>query len=188
MRRLIAFESVSLDGYFTGVNGDLSWAHTDTKDPEWDAFVNGNASGGGVLVFGRVTYEMMVSYWPTPAAAKNDPVVAEGMNKQPKIVFAKTLKNVSWNNTKLVKGDPAAEIRRMKSEPGENMAVLGSATIVSQLAKEGLVDEYQIVVIPVVLGEGRTLFEGVKEKLRLRLTKTRSFGNGNVVLTYEPRA
>ena len=116
------------------------------------------------------------------------PVVAERMNKLPKVVFSRTLEKASWNNTKLVKGDLASEIRKMKQEPGEGMAILGSGTIVSQLAQEGLIDEYQFVVDPIVLGKGRTMFDGVKEKLHLKLTKSRAFGNGNVYLCYEPAA
>jgi dihydrofolate reductase len=188
MRKLLVFNHVSLDGYFVDVNGDMSWAKADHQDAEWNAFVAENASGGGILVFGRVTYELMAGFWPTPFAIENMPVVAEGMNNMPKVVFSRTLDHVSWNNTTLVKGDLAAEIRRMKQEPGEGMAILGSGSIVSQLAQEGLIDEYQIVVNPVVLGAGRTMFDGVKEKLSLKLTKTRAFGNGNVLLRYEPMA
>jgi dihydrofolate reductase len=89
MRKVVAFESVSLDGYFADVNGDMSWAHK--QDAEWNAFVGGNASGGGALLFGRVTYELMASFWPTPAAMERAPVVAEGMNNMPKVVFSRTL-------------------------------------------------------------------------------------------------
>jgi dihydrofolate reductase len=188
MRRLMSFTQVTLDGYFTGRNGDLSWAHEGRQDAEWNAFVAGNASGGGQLLFGRITYELMVSYWPTPAARENDPVVAEGMNSLPKVVFSRTLHKASWSNTRLVKGDLATEVRRLKHEPGEGMAILGSGSIVSQLAQAGLIDEYQIVVKPVALGGGRALFEGIKQKLSLKLTKTRAFTNGNVLLSYEPRA
>ncbi len=184
MRKLIVFNQVSLDGYFTDVDGDMSWAHK--QDAEWNAFVAENAGSGGELLFGRITYELMKSYWPTPAAAKAVPVVAERMNNLPKIVFSKTLDKAPWNNTKLVRGDLAAEIRKMKNEPGEQMVIMGSGTIVSQLTAEGLIDEYQIVVNPIVLGEGRTMFEGIKRKLNLKRTKTRSFGNGNVLLCYEP--
>lgn len=188
MPKLIAFNQVSLDGYFSDANGDIGWAHKDSGDTEWNAFVAENASGGGVLVFGRVTYELMASYWPTPMAMKNDPIVAERMNSLQKIVFSKTLDKVSWKNTKLVKGNIAAEVRKMKREPGNDMAILGSGSIVSQLAHEGLIDEFQIVLNPIVLGKGRTMFEGAKGKLALRLTKTRTFGNGNVLLCYEPLA
>jgi len=186
MRKLVVFNHVSLDGYFVDGNGEMRWAHADHQDAEWDAFVSGNASGGGMLVFGRITYELMASFWPTPFAIESMPVVAEGMNSLPKVVFSKTLNQASWNNTTLVKGDLAAEMRKMKQAAGENMVILGSGSIVSQLAQEGLIDEYQIVVNPVVLGKGRTMFDGVKEKLRLKLTKTRAFGNGNVLLCYEP--
>jgi dihydrofolate reductase len=188
MPRLISFTQVTLDGYFTGRNGDLSWAHEGQQDAEWNAFVTENASGGGRLLFGRITYELMVSYWPTPAARENDPVVAEGMNNLPKVVFSRTLDKASWSNTRLVKGDLATEVRKLKREPGEGMAILGSGSIVSQLAQAGLIDEYQIVVKPVALGEGRAMFEGIKQKLSLKLTKTRAFANGNVLLSYEPRA
>ena len=184
VRKLIVFNSVSLDGYFTDANNDMSWAHTD--DPEWNAFAAENAKGGGVLVFGRITYELMASFWPSSAALKNFPDVAKGMNNLPKVVFSRTLNRASWNNTQLVKSDLAAEIRKMKKEPGEGMVILGSGTIVSQLAQEGLIDEFQIVVIPIVLGKGRTMFDGVSKKLRQ--TKIRTFGNGNVLLCYEPLA
>lgn len=186
MRRVIAFEQVSLDGFFADANGDMSWAHK--QDPEWNAFAGSNASGGGALLFGRVTYEMMASFWPTPAAMERAPVVAEGMNNMPKVVFSRTLAKASWKNTTLVKGDIAAEVRKMKQEPEPGMAILGSGSIVSQLAQAGLIDELQIVVNPIVLGKGKTLFDGVKEKLALKLIKTRAFGNGNVVLYYEPMA
>jgi dihydrofolate reductase len=186
MRKLIVFNQVTLDGYFAGPNGDLSWAHSAPDDAEWNAFVEENATSGGVLLFGRITYEMMASYWPTPDAIKSDPVVAKGMNSLPKVVFSRKLDKVSWNNTKLVKGDLAAEVQRMKQEPGKDMVILGSGTIVSQLAQEGLIDEYQIIVNPVVLGKGRTMFDGIKEKLALKLTETREFSNGNVLLSSEP--
>ena len=186
MRRLIAFEQVSLDGFFVDAKGDMSWAHK--QDPEWNAFAASNASGDGALLFGRLTYEMMASFWPTPAAMERMPAVAEGMNNLPKVVFSRTLEKASWKNTKVVKGDIVAEVRKMKKESGPGMAILGSGSIVSQLAQAGLIDELQMVVNPTVLGKGRTLFEGVKEKLGLKLIKTRAFGNGNVVLYYEPMA
>ncbi len=184
MRRVIAFEQVSLDGFFVDGKGDMSWAHK--RDAEWTEFAGSNASGDAALVFGRVTYEMMASFWPTPQARESMPAVAEGMNKLPKIVFSRTLKTASWQNTTLVKGDPVAHVRKLKSEPGPGVAILGSGSIVSQLAAAGLIDEFQIVVNPIVLGKGRTLFEGVEEKIPLKLVKSRAFGNGNVVLYYEP--
>ena len=188
MRKLVVFNHVTLDGYFADMNGDMSWAYRGSDDAEWNAFVADNASGGGQLLFGRITYELMARYWPTPDAIRANPIVAEGMNSMPKVVFSRTLDKVSWSNTKLVKGDIASEVRKMKQEPGKGMAILGSGSIVSQLAPEGLIDEYQVVVNPVVLGQGRTMFEGIKEKLNLKLTKTRTFGNGKVFLCYAPMA
>ena len=184
MRKLRVFNQVSLDGYFVNAKGEMRWAHK--SDPEWNEFVAGNAGSGGELLFGRVTYEMMAGYWPTPIAAKNDPMVAERMNGMPKIVFSRSLDQASWQNTRLVKEDLAGEVRRMKNGTGGDIAILGSGSIVAQLAQEGLIDEYQIVVNPIVLGRGRTLLEGVSKRLTLKLTSSRAFSNGNVVLLYEP--
>jgi dihydrofolate reductase len=181
---LSVFNSVSLDGYFTDDKGDMSWAHKDPSDKEWNEFVSGNASGGGgALLFGRVTYEMMAGFWPTPEAKKMMPAVAEGMNKMPKYVFSRKLKKVEWANTTLMKGDLAAEVRTLKKESA--ITILGSGTIVAQLTQARLVDDYQLVVVPIVLGKGRTMFEGVKDRPTLKQTKTRAFKNGNVVLSYE---
>src|SRR3989304_3988652 len=96
MSKLIVFNSVTVDGYFTDKNGDMSWAHKD--DPEWNAFVAGNAKGEGILLFGRVTYELMVSFWPTPMAMELMPDVAKGMNNLPKVVFSRTLDQATWQN------------------------------------------------------------------------------------------
>jgi dihydrofolate reductase len=186
MRKLIAFEHVSLDGFFVDAQGDMSFAHK--QDPEWNEFSASNASGDGSLLFGRVTYEMMAGFWPTPAARETMPEVAEGMNTMPKVVFSRTLEKAAWKNTRLVKGDLVAEVRRMKKDTGPGIAILGSGSIVSQLTQAGLIDELQIVVNPVVLGKGRTLFEGVGQNIALKLVGSRAFGNGNVVLRYEPGA
>ncbi len=189
MQKLIIFNHTSLDGYFVDADGSMSWAHSNRGDAEWDAFVAGNASSGeGTILLGRVTYELMTRYWPTSMAAQHDPVVAEKMNSLRKIVFSKTLSEVSWNNAKLVKSGLAEEVRELKQQPGDGLTVLGSGTIVSQLAQENLIDEYQVIINPIVLGKGRTLFEGIKEKLGLKLTKSRTFNNGYIYLCYEPAA
>jgi len=187
MRRLTVFDNVSLDGYFVDANGDMRWAHDVPQDGEFDGFVAGNARGGGTLVFGRITYEMMAGYWRSPMAMENDPVVAERMNSLPKIVFSRTLETADWNNTTLYRADPAVEMRRLKQQAGADMAILGSGTLVAQLAQAGLIDQIQVVVNPVVLGRGRTLFEGVRNRLDLTLTGSRAFRNGKVVLSYAPR-
>jgi len=97
MRRLIVFSSVTLDGYFSGAGGDIRWAHSGDPDPEFDAFVRQNASGGGELVFGRITYDLMAAYWPGEPARASDPVVAEAMNRLPKVVFSRTMDQAGWN-------------------------------------------------------------------------------------------
>ena len=186
MRKLIVFNHVSLDGYFVDGNSSMGWAKTRKDDAEWNAFVEQNASGDGPLLFGRKTYELMIQYWPTPMAAQHDAAVADRMNKLPKVVFSRTLNDVSWNNTKLVKDDMAAEVRRMKQEPGDGLTILGSGTLVAQLAAESLIDEYHVVVNPVALGKGRTMFEGIQNKLALKPVTSRTFGNGCVYLVYEP--
>jgi dihydrofolate reductase len=186
MRKLMTYNTVSLDGYFVSANGDMSWAHR--QDPEWMAFVAANASGESAMMFGRVTYELMASYWPTPQAIENLPLVARRMNDAPKVVFSRTLDKAAWNNTTLVKGDLAAEVRKLKQAPGPDIVIMGSGTLVSQLSQARLIDEYKIVLSPIALGAGRTLFEGLKDKLALKLTKSQAFSNGNVVTYYEPAA
>src|SRR5450631_3369200 len=152
---------------FADADGDMGWGHS--NDAEWNIFVEQNAGGGGALVFGRITYELMAGFWPTPFAAESFPAVAERMNTLPKFVFSRKLDSVSWNNTTLLKGDLASEIRKMKTQADRNVVILGSGTLVAQLAQEGLIDELLIVVNPIVLGQGRALFEGVREKLPLKL-------------------
>lgn len=186
MRKLIVFNHVSLDGYFVDAAGSMSWAKTRKDDAEWNAFVEQNASGNGPLLFGRKTYELMIQYWPTPMAKQHDAAIADRMNKLPKAVFSQTLNEASWSNTRLVRDDMAGEVRRMKQESGDGLTILGSGTLVAQLANEGLIDEYHVVVNPVVLGKGRTMFEGITGNLALKPTKSRTFGNGCVYLVYEP--
>lgn len=184
MRKLSVFNSISLDGFFTDGHGDMSWAHK--ADPEWTEFVSGNAQGGGALMLGRKTYEMMASFWPTPQALELNRSVAEGMNRMEKIVFSRTLQKASWQNTKVLNGDLAAEVAKLKQAPGPDMVILGSGSIVAQLTQAHLIDAYQVVLNPVVLGQGRTMFDGVRERVNLKLEKSQQFSNGNVVLWYLP--
>jgi dihydrofolate reductase len=185
MLKLLAFNHVSLDGYFTDANGEFTWARGDKSDKEFNDFVASNAKGGGQLLFGRKTYDLMSSFWPTPMAAQHEPVVAERMNALPKVVFSRTMDKASWNNTMLVKGDLPSAVRKLKAESGAGMVILGSGSIVSQLAQEGLIDEFQVVVNPIVLGKGRTMFDGVKQKVNLDLLETRHFSSGKVFLRYQ---
>ena len=182
MGKLSSFVFVTLDGYYAGPGGDIRWHQHGAEEGEYAAE---SLRAGNTLLFGRVTYQMMASYWPTPRAREQSPVVADGMNNLPKIVFSRTLKQASWSHTRLVKEGLAAELRKLKQEGGRDLVIMGSGTIVSQLTEERLIDEYMLVVNPIVLGKGRTIFEGVKERRNLKLTRTRAFRNGNVLLCYD---
>ena len=186
MAKVLVFQQVSLDGYFVDGDGDMMWAK-EGNDEESDAFASENAASDGMLAFGRVTYDMMASFWPTPEAHAMMPTVAEYMNKREKIVFSKTLKDAGWNNATIVRDDPAAYLRKMKVQDGPDIVILGSGSIVSQVAPYGIIDEYQLMVCPLVLGKGRTMFDGVPEHLSMRLNSSRIFGNGKVFLSYGPR-
>ncbi len=187
-RKLEAFIQISLDGYYCDSSGDMSFAHKPPEDTEWHEFVTENASGEGMLLFGRTTYDMMAAWWPTPMAAQAMPEVAARMNAIPKIVFSRTLDFAEWSNTTLVKGDLVETVGRMKGETGPDMTILGSGSIVRQLADAGLIDSFQVVVNPVALGAGKSLFSGLSRKVELVLTNTRVFRNGSVVLWYKPRS
>lgn len=180
MRKLLVFESISVDGYFADAQGELGWAHAATHDPQLDAWVEANASMGGELLFGRKTYQMMEAFWPTAAAAQQMPVVAQGMNAARKHVASRTLQP-TWNNTQLLEGELIASIRSLKSSDGPGLTVLGSGSIVVQLADAGLVDEYQLLIVPVALGAGRTIFN---TSCKLRLLCQRAFRCGNIAVTY----
>jgi dihydrofolate reductase len=184
MQKLGVFNLVSLDGYIAGEGGDISWHNV---DEEFQELANEASGSGTTLLFGRVTYQLMASFWPSPEALRSDPIVAQGMNSSPKIVFSRTLREAEWSNTRLVKEDMPGEVRSLKRQTGKGLTVLGSGSVVSQLAQAGLIDEYQLLINPLALGKGKTMFEGLEEKLSLRLIDTRVFGNGNVLLRYEPR-
>ncbi len=183
MRRVLLFMMVSVDGYYAGPNGDLDWHNVDA---EFNEFAIAQLKTAGALIFGRVTYQMMASYWPTEAAVLDDPEVAGYMNRLPKIVFSETLDKAEWNNTRLVKDDVGDEMRKLKRAPGQNLLVFGSANLAATLTRLGLIDEYRVIINPVVLGGGSPLFQGVTERLKLRLLSARTFRSGNVLLSYEP--
>ncbi|HEV8507749.1 MAG TPA: dihydrofolate reductase family protein [Chitinophagaceae bacterium] len=185
MGKLLVYNFVSANGYFKGLNEDISWAHQNPSQEESD-FAAENAQGGAVLLFGRKTYEMMVSYWPSPEAKKNNAGVAEGMNKAEKIVFSKTLKKADWNNTRVINDDIIGEVKELK-QSGKVMTILGSGSIVNQLAEAGLVDEFQVMIHPVAIGSGTPFLKDINKKIELVLTKTRSFKSGIVLLCYQPK-
>ena len=183
MRKLIVSNLISLDGFIAGPNGEIDWHNVDAEFNEYAIELLGNVD---TLLFGRVTYELMAAYWPTSDAIKNDPIVAGKMNSLQKIVVSRTLDKAEWNNTRLIKENIPEEISKMKQQNGKNIAIFGSSSIVSDFAKLGLIDEYMIIVNPVVLGRGKPLFKDMDKRLNLKLLKTKSFGSGNVLLHYEP--
>lgn len=180
MRKLRVFESISVDGYFTDVADDMSWAHAGQEDAEFAEWVSKNASSGGELMFGRKTYEMMEAFWPTPIAAQQMPAVAKGMNAARKYVASRTIQP-TWENTHLLNGELRNAVRELKASDGPDVVLLGSGSVAAQLGEAGLVDEYQFVIIPVSLGAGRTVFS---KGGKLRLVDQRAFRCGNVVVTY----
>lgn len=184
MARIGVFNNVSLDGYFADTNSDMSWAYQDADDAEWNAWVAGNAKGGGALLFGRKTYEMMAGWWPAPAAAAAMPDVARQMNALPKVVFSRTLSQASWQNTRLIGDDLVTAVRKLKAEAADDMVILGSGSIIAQLTQAGLIDEYQLVINPLVLGAGKSMFAGVTPSVKLELVDQRRFANGRLVLSY----
>jgi len=156
MRKIFLFMMVSLDGFYEGKNGDISWHNADNE--EFNKFAVQQTSEADMLLFGRKTYELMVSYWPTEAAKRDDPIVAGLMNNLPKIVISHTLEKVEWENTRLVKENVAEVITKLKEQPGKDIAILGSSELTVFLTQQGLVDEYRIMVNPVALGNGKSLF------------------------------
>jgi len=184
MRKVIVSNLVSLDGFFEGPNKELDWF---VVEEEFFYYARDLLRSVDTILFGRVTYEGMASYWPTPDSADNDPTITHKMNNLPKIVFSKTLSKVEWNNSRLVKGDIGEEIPKMKQEPGKDMVVFGSGEIVSALMQLNLIDEYRLIVNPVILGGGNPLFKGLQDKLNLKLLKTKTLNSGVIILYYEPQ-
>ncbi len=183
MRKIIVSNYVTLDGFFAGPNGEIDWFVWDTETAKYSKELLKSID---TILFGRVTYELMASYWPTASPPAEDPVIIDAMNNLPKIVFSKTLDKVAWKNSRLVKGNIAEEISQLKQEPGKDMVIYGSGSIVSTLAQRGLIDDYRIFVNPVVLGSGKPLFKGLNDRLNLKLLKTKTFDCGVVLLHYEP--
>jgi len=175
---------MTLDGFFEGPNKELDWHNV---DKEFNEFASEQLLSADILLFGRITYELMKSYWPTETGTKDDPIIAEKMNTMPKIVFSRTLEKAGWNNTRLIKENIAEEIKKLKQQPGKDLMIMGSANLSSTLRQLNLIDEYRIMINPLVLGKGNPLFKNKDGKLDLRLIKSRVFSSGNVLLCYEPK-
>ena len=187
MRKVILSINTTLDGFFEGPNKELDWHSVDEEGKE---YANDLLSDVDALLFGRVTYQLMADYWPAaatnPSTSKSDLEIADKMNNLTKIVFSKTLQEVKWNNSRLVKENIAEEISKMKQQSGKDMVIFGSGSIVSTFMQHGLIDEYRIIVNPVVLGNGNPLFKGINGKQNLKLLRTKEFSSGKVILYYEP--
>jgi len=183
-KKLFSFNMMTLDGFFEGPSKwDLSWHNV---DDEFNEFAIAQLNEIGTLLFGRVTYEGMASYWSSPDALKDDPVVAGLMNRIPKIVFSRTLKKAEWENTKLVTDKAVEEISKLKKQSDKDIAIFGSANLMSGLMRMDLIDEHRVMINPVILGSGTPLFQ-TKDKLTLKLLKTKTFNNGNILLYYESK-
>jgi dihydrofolate reductase len=183
MRKVIVSNLVSLNGFIAGLNGEIDWFGW---DKELENFCKDQLGSMGTILFGRVTYELMASYWPTATADTNDQVIIDAMNNLPKVVFSRTLDKVEWKNSRLVKDDIEGEVAGLKREPGKDIVIYGSGSIVSALTQAGLIDEYRIFVNPVILGSGKPMFRGIDNRLNLKHIDTKTFGNGLVLLCYEP--
>jgi dihydrofolate reductase len=173
---------VSLDGFYEGLQHDLSWHNV---DPEFNDFANKQLDDSSALVFGRKTYEMMANFWLSDIALKNAPDTATRMNSLHKIVFSRTRKTAAWVNSEIHNGDIDSVLRDAKKRASKDIAVLGSSDLCLSLIKDRLLDEIRIMVNPVVIGHGTTLFNGITEPLMLELMSERTFKSGNILLTYK---
>ena len=181
MRKISAFNFLTLNGYFKAENEDISWHRHGNEEAEYSAK---SLEKDNILLFGRKTYQMMENYWPTALAIEQNPVVAKGMNDAEKIVFSTTLQNASWNNTRIIQENMLQELSSLKQTPGKDMTILGSGTILTQLAAAGLIDEYLLMIDPVAIGRGTPIFANLQRSLQLQLSASRTFKSGVVLLTY----
>ncbi len=184
MRKIIVSNLVTQDGFFSGPNGELDWHMI---DEEFDAYAAQQLSAMDAILFGRVTYEMMASYWPTPAAMFDDSHVAEQMNSLPKIVVSTTLTRAawgSWDNVSLIHDHVADHVAELKQQPGRDMVIFGSGALVSFLALHDLIDEYRLITHPIVLGQGQPMFRNLTRPIELKLLGVRLFRSGKVLSCY----
>lgn len=182
MRKLIMWNIITLDGYFEGdKNWDLSF-HNLVWGPDLEKLSLEQLNAADCLVFGRVTYEGMAAYWKN-ADAENA-AIAKLMNNIPKVVFSKTLKEVDWKNTTLIKGDAVQEMAKLKSQGDKDMYVFGSANLSKTFIENDLFDEYRIGVAPTILGSGQPLFKKGTSPKNLKLLSTQELVTGGAILTF----
>jgi len=186
MRKLISFMHISLDGFAGGPNGEMDWIHVD--DEIFD-FAGNQTDEADTAVYGRVTYEMMESYWPTaadkPGATKHDIQHSTWYKVVEKIVLSRTMQNTPNKNTRIIRDNIAEEIRKLKMKPGKNIIMFGSPGAVHSMLHEDLLDEFWLFINPVLLGKGVPYFSGLKDHIKLKLIKNKAFSSGVVCLQYE---
>jgi len=183
MSKLTSFTFITLNGFFKGQNEDTSWH---PHGGEAAKFANDASSADNILLFGRKTFEMMASFWPSPMAAELFPIVAENMNKSQKIVCSNTLKKADWKNTTIMSGDIIKQIKQLKQTTKKSITILGSGSLLTQLSDARLIDNYTIMLDPIALGKGTSVFDGIKSNLELKLVSSRVFKkDGIVLLNYE---
>jgi dihydrofolate reductase len=194
-RRIVMFSWMTADGYFAGPEGNLAWVVPDEKQTQ--AAAEG-IPGFDTVLFGRRTYELFEGFWrhavddsptaPDPHCpgrrTREHRAIAIWLNETTKVVFSRTLKDVTWRNSHVLHALDPREIETMKRQPGKDMIVFGSGSIVSQLTQHGLIDEYQFVVCPILLGSGRPLLSGVSQHSRLDLLEAKAYPSGDVLLRY----
>ena len=186
MRKIIVSNLVTLDGFFEGPDQELDWF---VVEEEFFDYVKDLFQSVDTILYGRITFLQMAAHWPTPAANENDPVITENMNSLQKIVFSLTLTDQDvaasgWSNSKLVNKNIAAEVRKMKQQAGKDMVIFGSGKLINSFAEEGLIDEYRLILNPVILGKGNSLFKAGSERKDLKLLSTKTLGSGVVILVY----
>jgi dihydrofolate reductase len=183
MRKIIAVEFVTLDGFVSGPGLEMDWVEKIYTDEIAQALGEGQQSIDTFLL-GRITYHGVVSYWPAKTK-EEEPFLADHINPKPKLVFSTTLESAPWgtyNNARVVKEHAVEEVQQLKQQTGLDMMIIGSASLLQSFAKAGLIDEYVLYVHPVFVGSGAPLF---KEQVTLKLRETKTFGNGVVRLTYQ---
>ena len=183
MRKIMVFENISLDGLMAGPNGEIDWA---VRDDEVTQLSRQGQDATDLFMFGRVTYDMMASFWPTPAGEAANPTFAGILNDATKIAFSRTLKAAGWQNTELLSELNKDRILDLKARPGKGIMIFGSASIVDQLSTLGLIDEFQLILNPVILGRGKRLFGDAAGRLNLELADVRTFESGLIYLRYRP--
>ena len=170
---------VSLDGFIEDTEKNIEWHNWNA---EMDQYMGDFFQTVDTIIMGRRTYELMVEYWPENTT--EDPVIRNNMNNLPKLVFSKTLTTTPWNNCRLISEINKDEINKLKSQPGRDMVIFGGATIASAFTNQGLIDEYRMIVNPVILGGGTQLFNVNDKRLELFLIESKAFNCGNVLLHY----